>query len=277
MHTKSVFSARRRVPSETMNQHRTSFPKLALEVIRISDIVLEILDARFIQETRNLELEKKIIESGKKLVFVINKSDLVDIRTLKKNLDLSDIKPYVIFSCTKEIGRAKLRQRIRIEVRRFKVSHAKAHVGIIGYPNTGKSSIINFLSVRKVASTSSAAGHTKGIQKVRFNKEILILDTPGVIAEDAATRITAQGLKKESRIGIKTYDQAKEPDFIISELMKDHPNKFEKHYNIKAEGDAEILIEEIGKKHHFLSKGGKIDTMRAARLILKDWQESKIK
>ena len=260
-----------------MNKHRTAFPTLALEVVRISDVVLEVLDARFIKETRNLELEREVIAAGKKLVFVVNKVDLVDVRALKQELELGNMKPYVLFSCTKGIGRAKLRECIKIEVKRFKVLHAKAHVGIIGYPNTGKSSLINFLAGRKVSSTSAAAGHTKGIQRIRFNKDILILDTPGVIAEGTAAQQTGEGMHKHTKIGVRMYDQTKEPDFVISGLMQEHPGIFESYYSIAAEGDAEILLETFGRQHNLLVKGGAIDTVRAARLVLKDWQEGLIR
>lgn len=277
MHTKSPFLERRKRPSDSMNQHRVAFPTLAREVVRISDVILEVLDARFLEETRNLQMEKDVAELGKKLVFVVNKADLVDLRTLKAKLDVSGLHPYILFSCTKAIGLAKLRERIKIEVRKLKVEHKKAHVGIIGYPNTGKSSIINILAGRAAASRSPESGHTKGIQKIRFNRDILILDTPGVFAESSAADSSTAALKKHGKIGIRTFDKVRAPDMIVLEIMKDNPGVLEKYYSIEANGDTEVLLETLGKKNNFLLKGRLVDTDRAARLILKSWQEGKIR
>ena len=60
-------------------------------------------------------------------------------------------------------------------------------------------------------------------------------------------------------------------------LMKENPGKIEKHYRVKAEGDSEILLDEIGKIYNFLSKGKITDVDRSARFVLKAWQEGKIK
>ena len=146
----------------------------------------------------------------------------------------------------------------------------------MGYQNTGKSSLINLLSGRKAAGTAAEAGFTKGISKIRFNKDILILDTPGLISEIENANTNKIDLKKEAKIGVRTYDKVKEPDMIISRLMLENPGLFEKFYEIEAKGDAEVLLEQLGRKKGFLAKGNKVDADKIARYILKDWQEEKI-
>ena len=180
---RQAYRIRKMGPNETHNKHRRAFPFLAQEVIRISDVILQVLDARFLEETRNPELEKMVKDMGKILVNVLNKVDLVDLRELRENQILVGLEPYVLFSSSKRIGLGKLRERIKISVKKFIGKHNKAHVGVIGYPNTGKSSLINSLSGRSKSGTAAEAGFTKGIQKIRFSKDILILDTPGVIPD----------------------------------------------------------------------------------------------
>jgi hypothetical protein len=259
-----------------MRKQRKPVPAIVKEIIGISDIVLEILDARFIEKTRNRDIEDFVHELGKKLIFVLNKADLANLDELKNNGKLEEVKPYVLFSCKTNMGRGDLRTLIKIESKRMKQKR-KTHVGIIGYPNTGKSSIINLLAGRNAARTAAESGFTRGLQKIRLAKGILLLDTPGVMPEKEAPAHKLEHLKKLSIIGVQTYDKVKNPEFIVSELMKLHKGIFEKFYGIEANGDAEKLIDELGKRYNFLARGGKIDADRAARMILKDWQMGKIK
>ncbi len=276
MHSSSVFSGRRRRPSDSMNQHRVAYPTLAREVVRISDVILEVLDARFLEKTRHLAIETDVSALGKQLVFVINKVDLVDIDAVKRELTRKDMKPYVLVSSIKRIGKQALKERIHIEVKRMKVTHDAAHVGIIGYPNTGKSSLINYLAGTKAASTSAQAGHTRGIQKIKLSKGLFLLDTPGVIPDGEYAAPKRDDTKKHTEIGVRTYDVMKDPEFVVSRLLQEHLGLLETFYNIAAKGDAEVLLEELGKKHHLLKKGGAVDHERTARVVLKAWQEGKI-
>ena len=277
MHSGSVFSGRRRRPSDSMNQHRVAYPTLAREVVRISDVVLEVLDARFLEKTRHHAIEGDVAALGKKLVFVINKVDLVDIDAVKRLLVKQGMKPYVLVSSVKRIGKQALKERIYIEVRRMNVAHATAHIGIIGYPNTGKSSLINYLAGTKAASTSAQAGHTRGIQKIKLAKGLFLLDTPGVIPDTEYKAPVRDDIKKHTEIGVKTYDTMKDPEFVVARLLQEHLGLLEDFYGIAAAGDAEILLETLGKRHHLLKKGGTVDQERAARLVLKAWQEGKIR
>ena len=82
---------------------------------------------------------------------------------------------------------------------------------------------------------------------------------------------------KHAKISVRTYDKVKDPEFVVMRIMKECPGRFEKFYNIQANGDVEILIEELGRKKHIIKKGNLVDNDRVARLILKDWQEGIIK
>jgi len=276
MRIRYSFSSRHTRTIDTTNKHRIPIPKMVKDIIRISDIVLEVLDARFIEETRNRELEKIILDNEKKLVFVLNKSDLVDVVELKKNIDLEGLKPYVLVSCKTRSGIRELRTRMKIEAKKIKRERG-THIGIIGYPNTGKSTLINVIAGGGRAKTAAESGFTKGMQKIRLSKGVLLLDSPGVMPEKEAPAHRTEHAKKLSFIGVKTFDRAKNPEFIVFELMKEHPGVFEKYYDIAADGDSEKLIEEYGRRNKFLAKGGSVNIDRAARAILKDWQFGKIK
>jgi ribosome biogenesis GTPase A len=277
MRVKYSFSSRRTGNIENIAKQRTPFPKVVRDMIRICDIILEVLDARFIDDTRNLAMEELVKLNNKKLIYVFNKADLVKIPEIKEQAMAKGIHPFVFVSSKARIGSKELRTRIKIEVKKMNIPHSQAHVGIIGYPNTGKSSLINFLTGRSSAKTASEAGFTHGLQKIRLTSGILLLDTPGVIPDQDYSTTKGQTIAKHAKIGVRTHDKVKDPDFIVSSLMENYSKQIETFYNIRAEGNAEKLIEEIGKRKKLLKKGGIVDMDRAARVILKDWQEGIIR
>lgn len=268
------------------NKHRKSVYDVVLPVISQSDIILEILDSRYIEETRNPELEEKIREKGKKIIYILNKVDLVSLQELHKKIELNNIKPYVLFSCPQRRGLTNLRNRIKIEAKRIlkdkrvdlsssRYAHL-AYVGVIGYPNTGKSSVINLLMGKGVAPTSPIAGFTKGMQKLKLTEDIMLLDTPGIIPKDENSSISSKDLKKHGLIGVETWQKVRNPDFVVSSLMQKYPGLIQKYYRINTE-DADDLIQQLGRKKFLLKKGNLVDADRTARLIIRDWQDGKIR
>jgi len=269
------------------NKHKKAVEEVVMPVVNSSDIVLEILDARFIDETRNKEIEERITKQNKKIIYVLNKIDLVSLGELHKKIELENLRPYILFSCKERKGLRELRNRIKIEAKRilkdkrdlpsdFKYLHL-AYVGVIGYPNTGKSSVINMLMGKTVAPSSPIAGFTKGMQKLKLSENIMLLDTPGIIPREENSQVYTADLKKHGIIGVETWQKVRQPDMIVIAIMQEYPGVLEKHYNIEAKGDADVLIQELGRQKHFLKKGGIIDSDRTSRLIVKDWQAGKIK
>lgn len=249
---------------------RIPFTKQASEVIRISDIVLEILDARFIEESRIAEKEEEIKEQKKILVHVLNKVDLLPPKQVLQTRGLSN--PILVSTKTKQ-GISKLRDEIKILAKRF-YGQDQIYVGVIGYPNSGKSSLLNLLARRAAAPVSSQPGFTKGIRKIRLAKGIMLLDAPGIIPREE--NLFAEDQIKHGLLGVQIPENVRNPDMIVQQLMNLYPGKLEKKYGIKEIGDVEILLEELGKKLGMMKKGNEVDTERTARKILKDWQTGKI-
>ncbi len=277
MRVRYSFSSRHVRNLDRTSQHRSEFPAIVKELVDKCEIILEILDARFIQETRNPEIEKLIQTKGKKIIYVLNKSDLSNVETSKKKAESLNLYPFVLVSVVNRKGSSELRDRIKIESKKLENKHPKTNIGVIGYPNTGKSSIINMLVGRNVARTAPEAGFTKGIQKLKLSENIMILDTPGVIPDKKYSMSDLKKMSTQTKISARNYDKIKQPEFAVHELMKQYPGLLEKFYNIELKGDSEKLIEELGKKKKFLLSGKRIDIDRTARLILKDWQLGKIK
>ena len=233
------------------------------QVLREAEIIIEVLDARMIDETRNFELEEKIEKLGKIILYVINKSDLVqkrDVERTKKTL-----RPCVFISSKDHLGTTILKKKI-LELSRGK----GVTVGIVGYPNVGKSSLINALSGKGSARTSSESGYTKGLQKIRVDNKILVLDTPGVLPRKEKDVI------KHGKTGALSYEKIKDPENVALHIISDHLKTIKEHYNIDGKDEEEIL-EQIAIKFNKLGPGGKPNINVAAKVLLKDWQTGKIK
>ena len=238
---------------------------LAHKVVNSSDIICEVLDARFPYLTRNETLEKQIFLKGKKLIFAINKSDLASVSQLKKIK--KDFWPSVFLSAKKRLGTTILK--------RYLSSLSKgrpAIVGIIGYPNTGKSSIINSLSGRRSARVSPISGFTKGLQYIKMNSNVMIIDSPGVVP-----------IKKDDEIRLAilgSIDPGKIKDAIscAESIIKIDPKSISTHYNLNkiptSEGEA---LNCISEKLKMLRPKGLLDIERASRKVISDWQKGKIK
>jgi len=238
---------------------RQGFWIIAKRIVRNADVVLEVLDARFPNITRITRLEKMAKE---KLILVINKVDLVSDKTLDKIKTEFKNSRYVLVSSKKSKN---IRELIRL---------LKGKVAVIGYPNTGKSTLINKLSSGGRAPTSSESGFTHGKQLIA-GKGFMLMDTPGIVPF---------GDRDEVRLGLVSGispSKLEDPDLVATKLIhmfkKNNPLAFSRHYGVDMSLDSYSILLEIGKKRHMLLKKGEIDERRAAISLLVDWHKGKIK
>jgi len=251
-------------------QGMASYQNIVKDVIKKADILLEVVDARFPDETRNSEVEREIARSKKPFIIVINKCDLVSKETLERTkIRLSKIAPTVFISSKNKFGTTMLRHKI---LETAAIKGRDILVGSVGYPNTGKSSVINAVSGRHSAGTSSISGHTKGEQLVKAGSRIRFIDTPGVIPFDENDE-TILGL-----LAVKDAAHLKDPAGvamkIIEKFCAQNKTALESFYNVKIEGqDSYDVLELIGRQSNYLQKKGEVDEMRTAVRIINDWQK----
>lgn len=240
-----------------------AFWKDVNKVIKEADLVIEVLDARMIEESRNWEIEEKIKRAGKKIIYVINKSDLVNKTKLEQTK--KKLKPSVFISSREHLGTTILKKKI-LELAQGK----KVLVGVVGYPNVGKSSLINSLAGKGKARTSPESGYTKGRQLIKVDNKISLLDTPGVFPKKE------KDLTKHFLMGAVDYSKIKDPETAALKLIEENQELIKKHYHLIAE-TPEGILEEIAFRFQKLIKGGEANFDAAARFLLKAWQTGKIK
>ena len=245
------------------------FWPIVLNVLRNSDVVLLLVDARMPEISRNSEIIDKVEGMrGKRIVIVFNKSDLVGRKEIEK---LKKEYPNAFFiSATKKTGVKNLKSILDNMAENW--NRNSLRVGLVGYPNIGKSTLINLLAPNAKAKVSSMSGTTKKTQWVRAGK-LRIMDSPGIIPfGDRKVQVGMTAAKDPHKI----KNPEKVAIRIIEFLMRKEGNLLKKYYNAVG-NDAYETFEDIGRKKGFLIKGGNIDENRIAIKVIDDWQKGKIK
>lgn len=238
------------------------------KVVANADIVMEILDARFPSQSRNEQLENLVKERGKKLVLILNKSDLISKKWAQEIKD--GMKEETVFiSAKKRKGFTILKKTI------LRLSgYNETKIAVTGYPNTGKSSIINMLCGKKSAPTSPTAGFTKGMQNIRINSKIILIDTPGVIPVDDHDETKMVLLASKNVQSIKDLESTGAD--VAEIVLKNNKEGVENFYGVSASEGYELL-EKIAFARKKLLKGARPDMNAAARILITDFQRGMIK
>ncbi|MEM0379333.1 MAG: GTPase [Nanopusillaceae archaeon] len=235
------------------------------KILEMSDILLEVVDARFPKDSRINKIEKIIKKKGKELIIVINKSDLVPEDFLYMVKDEFEMEfPTVYISCKTRKGSRELRRKIKERIPKNK---DKVYIGVFGYPNTGKSSTINLLVGRSRAKTSPMPGFTKGIQLVKLSKKVYLIDTPGIIFPKREEILAILGSIDPSKL--------KNPIICLNYLL----NKVQKEavlkaYDISDYSSIEDFLIKLKEKYNVSTENWK-DLL--SRKVLYDWINGKIK
>ncbi len=223
-----------------------------LRVLNQSDVVIEVVDARFPQ--RSQKLARWVHRRGKPLILLINKVDLVppsDARKLARR--------GLLFSAKTRRGkRALISELERIAGER------EIRVGLVGKPNVGKSSVINALRGKKVARRSPTPGYTKGEQWIRLSPRVLLIDSPGVIT----WREPEEELILKDALDV---DRASDPELVAMKLLERRPELLE-----KLGLDPDAPLEDYARRTGKLMKGGEPNTKEAAKMLVRRWQRGEI-
>jgi len=248
---------------------RKKYWNITKNVIQQCSVVLEVLDARDAWGTKNYSVEKWAGRS--KLVLVITKSDL--IKGEKKGEVLERFKGYdiVFFSSKKRQGK-----KLLIDMIRRKTKRRPIKVGVVGYPNVGKSSLINQLKGRRSAPVANVPGKTKNIQWLRIAEDIMLMDTPGVIPRGERS----QSLLLKAAI---SPDRLKNPEDNAARIIDEFREKgqldsLSKLYDVDLGGaeDSFEAIEKIAERKGLLLKGGELNTFEAAKHVIRDFQKGRL-
>ena len=247
------------------------------KVVDSSDVIIQVLDVRDPVGTRCAHLEahlKTRTQRHRTLILLLNKCDLVPAWVTRRWLHaLSREHPTVAFhaSVTNPFGRGALLSLLR-QLGRLHQEKAQLAVGFVGYPNVGKSSVINALRGRKVCVAAPQPGETKVWQYINLTKKICLIDCPGVVwqgARDTDTDAVLKGVVRISNLGDPT-------EHVAQVLARVKPEYIRRAYKVEAWTDANHFLTQLAQVTGKLLKGGEPDLDTAAKGLLQDWQRGRI-
>lgn len=262
--------------------HMTKAMRMMEDNLKLVDGVMMVLDARAPFASQNAKLDKLFI--NKKILYVLNKSDLVDHNELKKVMAkfTEEGKTVVSISAMDKRAIDLLYSKIfdllkeKLERNKLKGVFKPVRIMVTGIPNTGKSTIINALSGGKKAVTGDKAGVTKGKQWIRL-RELELLDTPGTMPPAFDNQTYAKHLAYIGSMNDANIDFSDLAYELLVELKDKYPSLLTSKYGIT---DFEVedieLFNEICRRRGFLMRGGDYDYERCAVAIIDDFRKGRI-
>lgn len=263
--------------------HMTKAKRMMQENITLIDLIIELVDARIPMSSRNPDIDE--LGKGKSRIILLNKSDLADaglnqewesffkekgyfVQQLnaKTGAGIKNIQALVQESCKEKIERDRKRGIINRPVRAM----------VVGIPNVGKSTFINSFAGKACAKTGNKPGVTKGKQWIRLNKNLELLDTPGILWPKFEDQKIGEHLALIGSINDEILHVDELAVALIRNLKNSYLDLLEKRYDITIDEDAYDTLKKIAIARKCLQKGELPDVDRASSMLLEDFRSGKL-
>ena len=263
--------------------HMTKAKRMMQENMKLIDLVIELVDARVPVSSRNPDLDE--LGKNKARLILLNKSDLAEERmndvwaayfkekgysvvklNAKKGGGIKSIQGVIQEACKEKIERDRKRGILNRPVRAM----------VVGIPNVGKSTFINALAGKACAKTGNKPGVTKGKQWIRLNRNVELLDTPGILwpkFEDQTVGLRLAWIGSIKDEILNTEELAAE---LTGFLVNSYPDVLKEKYEIEESADGFENLRGIAESRHCLVKGNELDTEKAAKLLLDDFRNGRL-
>ncbi|KAF9232232.1 P-loop containing nucleoside triphosphate hydrolase protein [Melanogaster broomeanus] len=282
---------------KTKEQIRRHYVRSLHKVVDESDIIILVLDARDPEGCRSRLVEEEVRRresEGKKLVLVLNKIGMSRLALLVHLVPRENAQQWLRYlrhyTPTLPFRSALSNQRSNLSsatapalVRLLKAYRPSAAqsvtVGVVGFPNVGKSSLINSLKRSKACAVAAQPGHTKDLQTVQLERGIKIIDSPGVVFDEDEDETNVNQRQKGSILlrNVVKVEDVEDPIAVVEEiLLRTERGTLQKIYNLLEFSNTLEFLTMLALSSGRLLKGGTPDVLSAARQVLMDWNHQKI-
>lgn len=263
--------------------HMTKAKRAMQEDIKLIDVVIELVDARIPRSSKNPDIDQ--LAKQKSRVLLLNKSDMADaavqkewiryyekegyhviaVNSKKKN-ELKQVNSLIQEACKEKIERDRKRGILNRPVRAM----------IVGIPNVGKSTFINSFAGKACAKTGNKPGVTKGKQWIRLNKQVELLDTPGILWPKFEDQTVGQHLAFIGSIKDELIQSVELALDLIEFLVDRYPGILGDVYEVEENQDSAAVLEAVANNRGCRKKGDELDYEKAAFLLLDDFRNGRL-
>jgi len=265
--------------------HMAKARRLITENLKLVDVVTELADARLPASSRNPLLDELI--GDKPRLLVLTKEDLADNEGTKAWLKYYNDAGLTALSVDASRGTRVARQSILDAVRKKAegillrrqgrgIINKTVRTMVVGIPNVGKSTLINFLAGQGAAGTGDKPGVTRGKQWIRLGKDVELLDMPGLLWPKIEDRETGNKLAATGAVSDQVFDREEIVLWLLGWLKAHTPGRLKGRYKVEEDQSPAELLVEISKRRGFLRAGGEIDREKSAVMIIDEFRGGKL-
>ncbi len=263
--------------------HMTKARRMMQEDSKLVELIIELVDARAPMSSRNPDIDE--IGRGKYRLILLNKSDLADEKynalwkayfkekgfyvqeiNARSGAGVKKIMPLVQETCREKIERDRKRGIINRPVRAM----------VAGIPNVGKSTFINSFAGKSCTRTGNKPGVTKGKQWIRLNKNLELLDTPGILWPKFEDQKVGERLAMIGTINDEILQTQELAASVVSFLRKAYVGVLAQRYGVEEDQELWRVLEEICINRRCLQKGQAPDLLRGSQIVLDDFRSGRL-
>ena len=263
--------------------HMTKAKRQMQEDLKLIDLIIELVDARVPLSSRNPDIDQ--LGQNKSRLILLNKADLADERQNEAWKEYFQKRGFHVVKVDSRNGSGmKTIQNVIQEAckekierdRRRGIKNRPIRAMVAGIPNVGKSTFINTFAGKACAKTGNRPGVTKGKQWIRLNKNVELLDTPGILwpkfeDQQVGIRLACVGSIKDDILNMEELAL-----WLIEHLRTNYSGFLEKRYGISEEGTAVEILGKIARARGCLKKGEELDYVKASGVLFDDFRGGKI-
>lgn len=266
--------------------HMTKAKRMMEENIGLIDLVIELVDARIPLSSRNPDIDE--LGKNKSRLILLNKSDLADASANRLWMDYFQKKGFHVLEINAKSGRGlKAIQGIVREACQEKIARDRKRgiknrpirAIVVGIPNVGKSTFINSFAGKACTKTGNKPGVTKGKQWIRMNKELELLDTPGILWPKFESEEVGRNLALIGSMNDEILQMTELAADLITYLLKYYRDILAERYRMEAMDDMTTpltVLTHVCESRKCYKKGQEADYEKAASIVMEDFRSGRI-